>query len=69
MTQPPVYPHQSQPLLIRLVLAQQTANRAILGWSVGACLYLVLAVITIVSSWAFTQVMFALTINIASGLL
>lgn len=66
MTQTPVHPYQSKPLLMRLVLArprllscfvigltttfllpetlaQQTITRAIIGWNVGACLYLVLA--------------------------
>ena len=66
MTQTPVHPSQSKPLLMRLVLArprllscfvigltttfllpealaQQTITRAIIGWNVGACLYLVLA--------------------------
>lgn len=66
MTQTPVNPYQSKPLLTRLVLArprllicfviglatalllpealaQQTITKAIIGWNVGACLYLVLA--------------------------
>lgn len=66
MTQIPVNPYQSKPLLIRLVLArprllicfvvglatalllpqalvQQTITKAIVGWNVGACLYLMLA--------------------------
>jgi uncharacterized membrane protein len=66
MTQIPVNPHQSKPLLIRLVLArprllicfviglatvfwlpttlaQQTITRAIIGWNLGACLYLIFA--------------------------
>ena len=66
MTQTPVNPYQSKPLLIRLVLArprllicfvvglatalllpqalvQQTITKAIVGWNVGACLYLILA--------------------------
>lgn len=66
MPQIPVHPHQSKPLLVRLVLArprlllclviglatawllppalaQQTITKAIVGWNVGACLYLLLA--------------------------
>ncbi len=66
MTPIPVNPHQSKPLLIRLVLArprllicfviglatvfwlpttlaQQTITRAIIGWNLGACLYLIFA--------------------------
>ena len=66
MTQTPVHPYQSQPLVIRLVLArprllicfliglatslvlpeslaQQTITRSIIGWNVGAGLYLLLA--------------------------
>ncbi|MDD5333226.1 MAG: DUF1345 domain-containing protein [Rhodoferax sp.] len=66
MPQTPVHPHQSKPLLVRLVLArprlllclviglatawllppalaQQTITKAIIGWNVGACLYLLLA--------------------------
>ena len=66
MTQTPVNPYQSKPLLIRLVLArprlwicfviglatalslpqalvQQTITKAIIGWNAGACLYLILA--------------------------
>ena len=66
MTQPPVHPHQSKPLLVRLILArprlllclvigaatawllpesfvQRTTTRAIIGWNVGAGLYLLLA--------------------------
>lgn len=66
MTPTPVLPHQSKPLLVRLVLArprlllclviglatalllppalaQQTITKAIIGWNVGACLYLLLA--------------------------
>ncbi len=67
MPQTPVLPHQSKPLLVRLVLgrprlllclviglatawllppalAQQTITKAIIGWNVGACLYLLLAI-------------------------
>lgn len=66
MTQIPVHPFQSKPLLMRLVLARprllicfviglattlllpdtlahQTITRTIIGWNLGACLYLVLA--------------------------
>ncbi len=66
MTQTPVNPHLSKPLIVRFVLArprlliscvlgwatalllpealaQQTITKAIIGWNVGACLYLLLA--------------------------
>lgn len=66
MNQAPTHPHQSKPLLARLILArprllicfaigvattlwipealaQQTITKAIIGWNVGACLYLLLA--------------------------
>jgi uncharacterized membrane protein len=66
MTQTPVHPHESKPLIVRLVLArprlliclviglattwlipesvaQRTTTRAIIGWNVGAGLYLLLA--------------------------
>ena len=66
MTQTPVHPHQSKPLLVRLILArprlllclvigltsawllpeslaQRSTTRAIVGWNVGAGLYLLLA--------------------------
>lgn len=66
MTQTPVHPHQSKPLLVRFVLArprlliclviglatacllpesvaQRAISRAIIGWNVGAGLYLLLA--------------------------
>ncbi len=66
MTQAPVHPYQSKPLLVRLLLARprllicfilglattlllpdtlahQTVTRSIIGWNLGACLYLALA--------------------------
>jgi uncharacterized membrane protein len=65
MTQTPVHPFQSKPLIVRLALARprllicfvlgiattqflpdtlahQTITRAIIGWNLGACLYLLL---------------------------